>query len=101
MPATYSLSTNLYGPEPIVSVICLQASVLATCSGMMNRMEALPQAIASRKIGTARFSVIFKLWPSATPQASTNFAAACLTASRDDQRIRLWKQSCARTGSSL
>ncbi len=51
---------NLNGPEPVKSVICLSASVLATRSGMM---KALPCSLASASMmrGNGCLSEILKL----------------------------------------
>ena len=85
----------------MVSVTCLNGSVLAICSGMMNGTLAPPLPIASMNIGNGCLSVILIVRSSCAPQLSTNFHTVWPIVSRAAQRFRLGAQSCARTGSPL
>ena len=62
-------------------------------------MKEFCSAIASISSGKGFLSVILIVLSSATPQASTTFAAVWPNVSLAAQRARLGAQSCARTGS--
>jgi len=59
----------------------------------MKGNEALPRAIASRKIGTGRENAIWIVLSSLTFQSSMNCAIVCPKVSRPAHRFGLWTQS--------
>ena len=85
-PAPTPLSRILKGPEPIASVIFVNASVLATRSGMMNGTFEEGFASASSVSGNGFFSFSVKVLSSTAVQESVNSASFWPSASRLAQR---------------
>ena len=98
LPGTHSSFTNLNGPEPIGSVMFVDASVLAMRSGMMNGTFDDGFASASSASGNGRFSFNVKVLSLTAFQESVTSASFCPSASRFAQRSIEAMQSAERTG---
>src|SRR6266404_9761307 len=97
LPGTHSSLTNLNGPEPIASVMLVDASVLAMRSGMTNGTFDDGFANASRTSGNGRFSLSVKVLSLTAFQDSVTSAIFWPRASRLAHRSSDAMQSADRT----
>src|SRR6185437_7845869 len=95
---THSSFTNLNGPEPIASVMFVDASVFAMRSGMMNGTFDEGLASASSVSGNGRLSVSANVLSLTAFQASVTSASFWPSASRLAHRSIDAMQSADRTG---
>ena len=96
-PGWNSSLTNLYGPEPTVSVICWYGSVLASRSGMMKGGPAIFES-ASSSSGKGSFNRIVKLLSPTASILSTAVASDWPKTSRTIHRRNDATQSTPPTG---
>ncbi len=99
LPGTHSALTNLNGPEPVGSSTCLNASVAAMRSGMMNGTfdEGLPSA--SSTYGNGFLSLRLKVLSLTAVQDSVISPSFWPNTSRLAQRSIEAMQSADFTGS--
>src|SRR5262252_3701490 len=98
LPGTHSSFRNLNGPEPIGSVMLVDASVLAMRSGMMNGTFDDGFASASRTRGNDFLSLSVNVLSLTAVHASVDSAIFWPSASRFDHRSMEAMQSADRTG---
>src|SRR6185436_232671 len=98
MPGTHSSLTNLKGPDPIGSVMFVDASVFAMRSGMMNGTFDDGFASASSASGNGRFNFRVNVLSLTGFHDSVTSASFWPSASRFDHRSIDAMQSAERTG---
>src|SRR6266699_1199896 len=98
LPGTHSSFTNLKGPEPIGSVMLVDASVLAMRSGMMKGTLDEGFASASSARGKGFLSLSVKVLSSTAFHDSVDSAIFWPSASRFDHLSIDAMQSAERTG---